>query len=258
MSVCAMVAGAIVATSSAPLPPPLTDAQQVRLAQANDGGDHQEEAFLALAEHVRSWAAPNAQSLVSVSATGFADIATLMRQPAAHRGEFAVVRGAIQQQSPLGPGFDDVHEWFVRDADGKAVIVYVIPPPANGSTWRDGQSIEVPARFYKIVQAVARDGSVQQYPAFVGAFPRAAVRASGSQAVESLWLLAVPVGALIVVYFALSRWARSANRNRQAMPARARRFSPPPEIPLDADGALPDDPAAALAELKRRAAENRE
>jgi hypothetical protein len=76
--------------------------------------------------------------------------------------------------------------------------------------------------------------------------------------VESLWLLAVPVGALIVVYFALSRGARSAKRNRQAMPARARRFSPPPEIPLDADGALPDDPAAALAELKRRAAENRE
>lgn len=228
---------------------PLTDEQRDRLSLANDGGDHQEEAFLALLENVRQWRESTTESPTADAV----DAAMLLTDPSSYRGELFVVKGVLQQQSPLGPGFENVFEWFIRDDNGRAQLMYLVD--SSKAQWRDGQRIEVPARFYKVVQMVARNGSVQQYPAFVGAFPKLAQSPSITSDVGSRWLLAIPIAALVVAYFILSRWVRRTKR--VAFSQRIGRWrQPPADAPVDDDAHLPDDPAAALAELKRRAAEN--
>jgi hypothetical protein len=139
-----------------------------------------------------------------------------------------------------------VIEWFVRDDDGRPILVFVLDP---GESFRGGQEITLLARFYKYVDERALDGEMHRYPAFVGAFPTR----WGTGEVTAwwqVWVVAVPVALMLIVFLVLFMYV---TRHR---PGRSRRtfLRAAPSPPTEGEGGpLPEDPAEALAELRRRA-----
>ncbi len=125
------------------------------------------------------------------------------------------------------------------------MIVYIVEREGQ-RTFDDGQAVVIHARFYKRVDAVARDGQVHRYPAFVGAFPSGP--AATEPAVASMLVVLVPVAVLLVVFVVLLLYVRrSRTRHRSSRPAIDQRLE------VDESPGLPDDPAEALAEMHRRA-----
>lgn len=220
--------------------PPLTDAELARLRTADDGTDRRGAAFAALVEHVARWT-PAAAGGDDLPAP---DLDALLADPDAHRGRPFRAAGVIQQQVPLAYPYEHVGEWFVRDAAGRPFVVYVCGLDAAGA-FRDGRAVAVTARFYKRVEATARDGRPRRYAAFVGAFPRPDPARRAGRA--RLWLVTAPVAVMLVVFLLLLLYAR-----RGGKPVRARRAAAAPWVD-PGDEPLPDDPAEALAELRRRA-----
>ena len=237
--------------------PLLTADQSARLAGAVDGTDQHDEAFLALVEHVRAW--------MPAAGTGDApirlrpDFKAMLDKPAEYRGELCRVSGALQQSTNLAPPFDTVWEWFVRNADGTAAIIYVVNPEKPDS-FHDLETVEIDARFYKRMNFVARDGKARVYPAFVGAFPRRPVdsAAASSSLNTPSTAIAIVVIIMAVAFVALMIWARSGRRTGHHRLSRALEgrwpWSAAQESGMDDAAVLPDDPASALEELKRRAA----
>ncbi len=218
--------------------PPLTDDDRARLAGAVDGGDHRDDAFAALVGHVGRWSPGLGDTPVRLEL----DPEHLLADPAANRGDLFQVAGTLEQPRWLPPPHDGIAEWFVRDDAGRPMLVYVCGLPSDHS-FRDGQSVTLPARFYKRADARARDGRVHEYAAFVGAYPRPA---PGGGALGQLWMVVVPVAVMMVVFLALVVYAHRGGRPAR----RVSRFVPP----LPGDGPpLPDDPVEALGEMRRRA-----
>jgi hypothetical protein len=231
-------AGLILCLACAAIPP-LTDDQRARLATAADGRDARDEAFAALVENVGAWAAAPGDAAPRPDP----DLASMLDEPAAYRGELYRIVGSIQQQTPLAYPYEDVGEWALRDGAGRPILVYVCGLAADHGLGV-GRRVAIPARFYKRVDAVARDGRLHRYPAFVGAFPRPAAAGEGW---TRLWTVTVPVAIMLAVFLVLLLYAR---RGRGPMRARA-----PVAGPWDDQGdePLPEDPAQALAELRRQA-----
>ncbi len=218
--------------------PPLTDGDRVRLAGAADGGDHRDDAFAALVGHVGRWSPGLGDTPVRIEL----DLEHVLADPAANRGALFQVAGTLEQPAWLPPPDDAVAEWFVRDDAGRPMLVYVCGLPFDHA-FRDGQSVTLPARFYKRVDARARDGRVHGYAAFVGAYPR---HVPGGGGLGHLWKVAVPVAVMLIVLVVLLAYARRGGRPAR----RVTRFVgslPGGEPPL------PDDPVEALGELRRRA-----
>ena len=218
--------------------PALTDDDRVRLAGAADGGDHRDDAFAALVGHVGRWSPGLGDTPVRIEL----DPEQLLADPAANRGELFQLAGTLEQPAWLPPPDQAVAEWFVRDAAGRPMLVYVCGLPSDHS-FRDGQSVTLPARFYKRVDARARDGRVHEYAAFVGAYPRP-LRGSGG--LGQLWNIVVPVVVMLVVFLALLVYAHRGGRPVR----RDSRFVP--SLP-GGEPPLPDDPVEALGEMRRRA-----
>ena len=219
--------------------PALTDDDRARLAGAADGGDHRDDAFAALVGHVGRWSPGLGDTPVRIEL----DPLQLLADPAANRGELFQLAGTLEQPAWLPPPDDAVAEWFVRDATGRPMLVYVCGLPADHS-FRDGQLVTLPARFYKRIDARARDGRVHGYAAFVGAYPRP-VHAGGG-GLGHLWIVVVPVAVMLVVFGALLVYAHRAGRPAR----RVSRLVPP--LP-GSEPPLPDDPVEALGEMRRRA-----
>lgn len=232
--------------------PPLSEAQQARLSGAVDGADHREDAFLALIENVRDWDGGRGDTHIRLQI----DIQSLLSNPSAMRGEMFRVSGVLQQQTPLAPPYESVSEWFLRLPDGKPAIVYIV---GNAMELRIGGAVEVDARFYKRADFVARDGRRHAYAAFVGAHPRVTAvsnqpAAGKAASYERVSLIAIAVASLMLVFVAI----RAYIRRQQKAATRATRLLSTPTGPgvVDEAADLPDDPAAALAELRRRAQES--
>ncbi len=218
--------------------PPLTDDDRARLAGAADGGDHRDDAFAALVGHVGRWSPGLGDTPVRLEL----DPEHLLADPAANRGELFQLVGTLEQPAWLPPPDDAIAEWFVRDHVGRPMLVYVCGLPSDHS-FRDGQSVTLPARFYKRVDARARDGRVHEYAAFVGAYPRPV---QGGGGLGQLWIVVVPVVVMLVVFLALLVYAHRGGRPAR----RVTRFMPPPP---GGEPPLPDDPVEALGEMRRRA-----
>ena len=92
---------------------------------------------------------------------------------------------------------------------------------------------------------MGRDGERHRYPAFVGALP--SLVAAGGESWLALWAVAVPVGVMFLIFLVLVVLARSRGRRR---PLRVRSGVAATE---EGGEPLPDDPAEALASLRRRA-----
>jgi len=230
--------------------PPLAEDQRVRLETAYDGRDHREEAFVALVENVETWTEGLADAPVRLSP----DFDAMLASPDEYRGELCRVIGVLQQRTRLARPHDRAWEWFIRDDSGRAIMVYVVGLTAEDETaFADGRRVAIVARFYKRVDATARDGRTHSYPALVGAFPRlAGSAASGGADLRGLFTLAIVLLALavavVVLLVVLARRQRAGARTH-----RPSIHADDKDGEVDAGGPLPDDPAEALAELKRRA-----
>lgn len=218
--------------------PPLSHDQRGRLAAVSDATDQPDEAFAALLENAAQWTPGIGDAPISMEP----DLDAMLAGPAAYRGRLCRIAGRIEQQTWMAAPHDDVAEWFLRDDAGRPILVYVSGLD-RGHEFRDGRSVVLPARFYKTVEARARDGRTRRYPAFVGVFPRTEAVAPWSR----MWAVAVPVGIMLMVFLALLVYAR-----RGARPRGVRLWSGAP-VSGPADDTLPADPASALAELRRRA-----
>lgn len=220
--------------------PAMTEEETQRLVTARDGHDHQEEAFIALIEHVRSWPGIEAD----IRAPHVSTSRTFIQNPEAHRGELTTLTGRLEQRASLQSVYGDTEEWFLRLSSGEPAIVFVTGA-TQFSEIKEGQHIGIAGRFYKRIDAIDRRGNLQQYAAFVGTAPR---KATSTTELVQLWVVAIPVVALLIAFGLLVLFIR---RHRGASRPRVRAFRNV-EIVTD-EVNLPDDPADALAELKRRA-----
>ena len=228
--------------------PPLTEGQRTRLATAHDGRDHREEAFAALLENAGTWTDGPGEAPVRLQP----DIDVMIASPGAYRGDLCRLVGVIQQRTRLARPWEEAREWFVRDDDGRPIIVY-ITGLTDEQPFEDGRRIVVCARFYKRIDAVARDGRERRYAAFVGAHPGLAHASAGAGwSISGVFALAILVLiGLVAVIIALVWLARRQGKRR--LGARSLRVLEADEPAVDGGGPLPDDSAEALAELKRRA-----
>jgi hypothetical protein len=231
----------IVAIIVLTLIPPLTAEQETRLQTARDGRDHREEAFVAIVENVRSgpW------ELGGDAVVLHPDHDAMIADPATHRGRLCRIEGVVQQATDLARPHDGITEWFVRDDDGRPILVYVVHAPERpGPGERD--RIEMIVRFYKPIDAEGRDGVTRRYPAYVGTAPKAILRNTAGSSVSPLLIIALPLGILLVAFVFLLVYTR--RQRRGDAPHHRVRTAPVEE----SEPPLPDDPAEALAEMKRR------
>ena len=265
-----MILGSIITTIAlaAASAPPL-DADTLRdLATARDGTDYREHAFYALVQNIREWKQSPADAGDSIRLSF--DPQSLIDDPAAARGELFRITGELLQHTPLDPPYEDVFEWFIRDARTREpVIVYVVQSNAMPA-FVDRQHVQIDARFYKRMRFKARDRQVRDYPAFVGRFPIALAASTQpnsmmaasqpqsqsqmttNRGLDLLGVIAGPVVLLLVVFAGLRLWIARKKRSMQDRFAKLPRWNVPTGEVDDAAG-LPDDPAEALAELRRRA-----
>jgi hypothetical protein len=227
---------------------PLSDDERVRLETAIDGRDHREEAFVALLENVRSW---NAEAIPGDTPVIVEpNVEAMLVSPDRWRGELCRIDGVIQQRHTLDRPFEGVREWFLRLDDGRPILLFIsgLDEP-EASRFRDGRRVIAYARFYKRIDAMARDGKQHAYPAFVGRRPVLARAAVGAGGHGILAAIAMPVAGLLVVFLLVWTWSRRRS-GRQRVP-----IATPGESGTEVDDnvPLPDDPCEALGELKRRA-----
>lgn len=229
--------------------PPLTDQQTVRLETAHDGRDHREEAFIALVENMRAWDGEMGDTPVRLQP----DIDAMLDDPDRFRGEIVRLAGRIAQMTALPTPHEGVLECFVRDEDNRPLLAYIVTDAIGDpmSRVREGSRIELFARFYKRVDLTARDGQVRSYAAFVGAHPRIISPSAAQTEVTHLAVITIALLALLVVFVLLIMAVRRQRSSRDRPASRRLNVEAiPPE--LDDTANLPDDPAEALSELRRR------
>lgn len=228
--------------------PPLTDEQSVRLETAYDGRDHQEEAFVSLIENLRAWDGAVSDTPIRLEP----DVDAMLADPEQFRGEVVRLIGRVAQVTPLAAPHDGVLECFIRDEMNRPVLVYIVLPTDDEAAFsvRERSRIEVFARFYKRVDLTSRDRRVRSYAAFVGAHPRTVSPVAANEEVAYLTIISIALLALLIVFVLLMAAARRRRENHYLASARLFTESIPPE--LDDTSDLPDDPAEALSELRRR------
>ncbi|MFO0826584.1 MAG: hypothetical protein U0572_00400 [Phycisphaerales bacterium] len=223
--------------------PSLSDEARAALSGCADGKDHNEEAFALLVGAIRDAARGSGGASLEANATQPAPWDELVAGNDEVRGRLVVFDGVVAQRSPLEDFWEDVEEWFVRLPDGRAICAYVVDPPANVAR---GRGVRLVGFLYKRVDAVDRSGKPRSYPAVV-----ARVVAAGPSFAAGSILFGVVIAMLGI--FVLLRWRVARMRRRdpsRAMPAESMASA------LDARRELPQDPAEALAALRRRSSDS--
>lgn len=237
--------------------PPLSAEEREVLAAAVDGPPGLDAALLALVDHVRRWPLrpggfPEAGD---APVRHRAEIDRILAAPGDYRGDLFLLEGVVQQQADAPSPQGELTECFIRDRSGRAMLVYLVGGRAEGrpgqrepDRLREGERIQVLARFGRVVRLSARDGRERPYPVLVGRVIRGLRPAGPALPLTVLVVVIVIMGSAFLLLLVLTR------RSRARAPARWTGRAPPGADRLDADPALPDDPAEALAELQRRAA----
>jgi len=212
-------------------PPPLSEIDHVRLEATVDGRDSRGEGFATLVENTRLWKIPFEKEDVP-------DMNILRGSPAMFRGDLFSVEGVVQQQAPLGPPWEGISEWFVRDAHGIPFMLYVV----GDIDIEIGNSIAMTARFYKTMSFEGRDMQIRLYPTFVA--PSVAINHATPAGASYALLLFVPLLALAsIVVFVL---ARSGKRKTQRQRFVVVQTDDVINAMSESSSMLSDDPAQAL------------
>lgn len=229
--------------------PGLFSAEQVeQLQAARDDQEIGESAFAVLIEVANDGI--QADDEVTIVAS---DLSVILKDPARFRGQQFQLNGTLVMNSdvtrPLGlkPGTRAIEEWVVRSDKGIPFIVYVLHDGNRSASV--GQSVRLNGRFYKRLLLQARDGEMKKYLAFVSPGPTRTSRPRGLTA-EHAWgvvVLVVFLGAIFLFVFFVTRRAR-----RAGAPI-THRVGSDLANEVDDRRPLPQDPAIALGELKRRA-----
>lgn len=236
--------------------PGLFSAEQVeQLQAARDDQEIGESAFAVLVEvaneGISEYRTGNEDA--GELSLGASDHFMILKDPARFRGQQFQLNGTLVMNTdvtrPLGlkPGTRAIKEWVVRSDQGIPFIVYVLHDGNRSSTV--GQTVRLNGRFYKRLLLEARNGEMKNYLAFVSPGPRRISRPPGLTA-EHAWgivVLVVFLGAIFLFVFFVTRRARRAG---EPITARVGR-----DLADEVDDMrpLPQDPAIALGELKRRA-----
>lgn len=222
--------------------PLLSPAEQDVLVSVQDASDVPDAAFAVMSEHVT--ATEQVQSNEPIRLQVFVE--DLLADPSASRGDLYRVEGQFLQRRNMPPPYQEIEEWFLRLPSGDPVAVYLPVEDAQAMDV-EGQSISIDARFYKVLQAVARDQQLHRYPAFFGRSPQLLSKNS-SAAVERMDILVLLGFLVLLVIIGLVVMA-FARRQKRVLP----RWSPGPVEPR---ANITDDPAVALRELRAKAERN--
>ena len=231
--------------------PGLFSAEQVeQLQAARDDQEIGESAFAVLVEvaNHQDQSVNHSESTLVAS-----DHSMILKDPARFRGQQFQLNGTLVMNTdvtrPLGlkPGTRAIEEWVIRSDQGIPFIVYVLHDGNRSSSV--GQSVRLNGRFYKRLLIQARSGEMKNYLAFVSPGPTRISRPPGLTA-EHAWgivVLVVFLGAIFLFVFVVTRRARRAREPINA------RVGHDLADEVDDMRPLPQDPAIALGELKRRA-----
>lgn len=220
---------------------PLTPEERTALNSAIDGRDHKESAFAALADALlRSDPATIDRELLN--SWSDAQIAAALERPDDVRGEAVYLHGRLEQATPLDRPWIALQEWFIRDASGQPIAVFV----AAEDPGDEGKEVFLAARFYKWIEAEARDGTLRRYPAFVGrAISQPAASGSSGLALAGLGLVVMVMLGLFAVARRLA--VRGARHDRARWGLKLH-----DNIEVEDEVDLPSDPAEALDVLAAR------
>ncbi|MEM9915333.1 MAG: hypothetical protein AAF911_10250 [Planctomycetota bacterium] len=237
--------------------PDLSNAQQVQLDTADDTRPPDEPAWTGLLANVASWD-PAEAVRNDVPGSTVPDYTKLLAEPEAYRGDLFVIKGAYagrQRVMPTvrsGPWGDSLVEWGVGVDSDTVAMVYFVNPDGEMTPPREGQTVRLIARFYKLWVDVDADGVERTYPVFVGRSAAIVGQDTGGRVgaavlVGSIIILA---GVLFLVMMLRARLGGQASR-REKVQARLR-----DEAESWAEDAghvepLPDDPAEALEQLEQ-------
>jgi hypothetical protein len=246
---CTAALGLILALAAIP---PLAPDERTALADAFDGRDHREAAFDALVAHARTWTDTPGDTPVRLDP----DFASMNLDPAAYRGDLCRLQGVLIEPVRLPPPWDDTWEWFIRDASHQLAVAYIVGlTPESAAAFAEGDEVVVYARFYKRMDRPDRTGAERRYPLFVGALPRPRKLSQSASTAIALHPAAVIIIATFILIPTLLIALAIARRSKRRTPALHRTALDDEPAEVDDPRPLPDDPADALAELKRRAEE---
>ena len=229
--------------ASAPVPPLDETARAIVRDGAFDGRDGPDPAEAELLANLRAWPAEpdERQVLVAPAWTEF------LADPGAWRGQRVRFDGRIAQRADAVAS--NALELFVRDRDGTPVRVIVPIDPETAAALAEGTAVRVDGRFHKTVTLPARDGAERTYPSLVARVTLDGAATAATTPVLSPVVMGAVVLGLGGCFVILRRLARSTKQRPIAHGAW--RATPPSDEVDDARG-LPEDPADALRELRRR------
>ena len=204
------------------------------LEQVQDDTDVPDAAFVELVDYVQSMSHDGA---VRVEI----DHAAALAEPGRYRGLSITISGRLEQHRSLGRPFHSVQEWFIRDEAGAPWAVYVIG--CDPAVVRDGRHVTLTGVLYKRFQLRDRSGDVRSYPAMVAMNPIwTAGPVPAAQGGRDIWMLLGLLGIGLIVVLVLGRRLKRHSSIRPVI------VVPDDDEPME----LPDEPAEALRELKRR------
>ena len=227
------------ATSAAP---PLSDSSASAFTEAIDDTPMPDASLEILSPHLIKWYQDSVNSIADDSLPEVS-VSRLLQDPSSSRGVLHRIEGRLQDQRSMASPHDDMEEWFIRLSSGEPLALYV---PAGQPEFSSGQFVQVEAYFYKVLKARASDGRIRRYPVFLGGRVHPLAKVAGDrktwQQMDILMLLGfmlLLVVVLVVVMLLARRQLPSESRKVVSM--------------VDQGTDVPDDPAAALRELRSRA-----
>lgn len=168
---CALVVLGWAAAAFAAVPP-LTDAQRQQLQTTQDYTPSWDEgALYPLLENVWQWERQDEAGAM------IPDWESIKASPAEHRGRLFVIEGQLAgppEKVPFklarpGPWDDKLQRWGIlyRINPDEVAVIYLLDPPAPGSTPRAASHVRILSRFYKMWRFKDRQGKPTDYPVFI-------------------------------------------------------------------------------------------
>lgn len=241
--------------------PPLTDKQAMQLQSAIDNSPLVDEAaWYPLLHNALEW-----QGDVKPGSK-IPDYDAIQKTPSVYRGQRFILAGRyagrplsrtdlkVTNLARAGPWDGELEQWSMIVANDPEIvaIVYLVDPPDEP---RVGSHIEIVARFYKIWETTNLANQVSRYPVFVGKSAKLSKTAYSTPTQTSRFFLALVIalglGWLILRFGVMKQKQRGPVSSRHHV-VPAHELRPQDHANDDDQHGLPQDPAQALLEIKRR------